>query len=167
MNLIMTRYVWCLKLILLAKDWILSIIYKENFIWSHLKILININRRTLILKIMSQCDVSLIMTLPINAITAVLKFSTHIITSFTSHPIGLSEILTITSVSTFKTAVILFSHFPLFGKCISSWNYVIRKLCLYFSVLLPLLDISSLILIMTQYWDKGRCWICFQGLFKD
>ena len=47
-----------------------------------------------------------LMTLPIKTITSVLKVSTDIITN--NCPIGLAAILAIMSVSTFKTAVILY-----------------------------------------------------------
>jgi hypothetical protein len=48
-------------------------------------------------------------------ITPVLKISTYIITSITAHPVELAAILAIMSVSTFKTAAILFDlHFQCF-----------------------------------------------------
>ena len=49
------------------------------------------------------------MSNPIRTITSVLKVSTYIITSITARTTGLSEILAM-SVSTFKTAVILFLY---------------------------------------------------------
>jgi len=48
---------------------------------------VGINELTLILKIIGQCDVKHIMTLPIKTITSVLKVSTYIITV---RPIGLA-----------------------------------------------------------------------------
>jgi hypothetical protein len=60
---------------------------------------------TLILKIICQCDVKHIITLPIKIIT---KASTYIITSITDYDIGLTAILVIMFVSTFKTDVILY-----------------------------------------------------------
>ena len=57
-------------------------------------------------KFISQSDVKHIMTSPIKTIMSVLK--TDIITSITAHSIGLTEILEIKSVSTFKTDVILY-----------------------------------------------------------
>ena len=58
----------------------------------------------MILKITSQCDVGYLMTLAVKTITSVLEFLKYIITV---PPIRLTVILTILSVSTFKTAVIL------------------------------------------------------------
>jgi hypothetical protein len=45
---------------------------------------------------------------PLLTITSVLKISTYIITSITAHPVRLAVILAIMSVSTFKTAAILY-----------------------------------------------------------
>ena len=61
-----------------------------------------------LLEIIYQRDITHIMTLPIKTITSVLKVLTHIITSITARPIRLVFILVIMSVSTFKTAMILF-----------------------------------------------------------
>jgi len=55
------------------------------------------------LKNISQSEVKHIITSPIKTITSVLKVSTDIITSITARPIGLSEILMIMPVSTFRT----------------------------------------------------------------
>ena len=63
---------------------------------------------TLILKIIGQCDFKHILTSLIITTTPVLKISTYIITSITARPVRLSVILAIMSVSTFKTAVILY-----------------------------------------------------------
>ena len=49
-----------------------------------------------------------ILTSTIKTIVPVLKISTYVITSITAHPIWLAAILAIMSVSTFKTAVILY-----------------------------------------------------------
>ena len=46
--------------------------------------------------------------LPIEAVTSVLKDSTNVITSITSHLVLLTLILVIMSVSNIKTAVILY-----------------------------------------------------------
>ena len=71
--------------------------------------IISFNELTLILKIIGLwlCDVKDIMTLPIT-VTSVLKVLTNIITRNAAHPTGLSTILVIMSVSTFKTGVILY-----------------------------------------------------------
>jgi hypothetical protein len=61
---------------------------------------------TCMCKFISQSDVKHIMTSPIKTLTSVLK--TDIITSITALHIRLTEILEIMSVSTFKTAVILY-----------------------------------------------------------
>jgi hypothetical protein len=63
---------------------------------------------TLILKIISQCAFKHILTSLIKTIMPVLKILTYIITSITARPVRLAEILAVMSVSTFKTAVILY-----------------------------------------------------------
>jgi len=65
--------------------------------------------------ITSSTSVKHIMTSPTKTITSVLMASTYIITTITCRPIGLAEILTIMSVSTFKTAVILFVSFETYN----------------------------------------------------
>ena len=62
----------------------------------------------LILKIISHCDVKHILTSSIKTITPILKVLTYVITSITARSVGHAAILTIMSVSTFKTAVILY-----------------------------------------------------------
>ena len=64
----------------------------------------HVQELTLILKIISQCDVKHILTSLIKTITLV----TYIITSITARPVRLAEILAVMSVSTFKTDVILY-----------------------------------------------------------
>jgi hypothetical protein len=64
----------------------------------------NAHVQELILKIIGQCDIKHILTLLIKTIMSVLKISTYIITSV----VRLAAILAIMSVSTFKTAVILY-----------------------------------------------------------
>ena len=66
------------------------------------------------LKNISPSDVKHMMTSPIKTITSVLKVSIDITTSITVHPIGLAAILAIMSVSTSKTAVILYLSYPHF-----------------------------------------------------
>jgi len=66
---------------------------------------------TLILKIISQCDVKHIFMSLIKTITPVMKISTYIITCITARPVGLAVILVIMSVSTFKTAIILHIYY--------------------------------------------------------
>ena len=61
-----------------------------------------VNKLTLILKNSVQTDITE------KNLTSVLKVSTDIITSVTAHPIRLTEILAIKSVSTFKTDLILY-----------------------------------------------------------
>ena len=56
-------------------------------------------------EIIGQCDVEHIMTSSIKTIMPVLKISTYIITEC---PIGLAAIIVTMSVSTFKTAIILY-----------------------------------------------------------
>ena len=56
----------------------------------------------------SQSDIKHIVTSRIKTLTSVLKLSTDIITSITVRLIGLFAILVIMSVSTFKTAIILY-----------------------------------------------------------
>ena len=76
----------------------------------------------LILKINSQCDVKHISTSLIKTITPVLKILTYIITSIAAHPVGFAEIVVLMSVSTFKTAVILY---------ISNRDYIGNHLSLF------------------------------------
>ena len=64
----------------------------------------NSHVQELILKIICQCDIKHILTLLIKIIRSVLKISTYIITNV----VRLAAILAIMSVSTFKTAVILY-----------------------------------------------------------
>ena len=61
------------------------------------------------LKNIDQCDVKH-MILPIKTITSVVNVSTYIITGITAHLIGLAVILEIMSVSTFKSAIILYIY---------------------------------------------------------
>jgi hypothetical protein len=56
----------------------------------------------------SQSDIKHIMTSPIITITSVLKLTTDIMASIAASPIGRDVILAIMSVSTFKTAFILY-----------------------------------------------------------
>jgi ABC-type polysaccharide/polyol phosphate transport system ATPase subunit len=70
--------------------------------------IVSMNELTLILKIISQCDIKCILTFPIKTIATVLKVSTYIITSITACPIGLAARLAIMSVSTSITAIILY-----------------------------------------------------------
>ena len=58
-------------------------------------------------KFIIQSDVKRIMTSPMKTITSVLTASTDIITNILAHPIRLTEILVIMSVSTFKIVVVL------------------------------------------------------------
>ena len=67
----------------------------------------HVQELTLILKIISQCDVKHIFMLLIKTIMAVMEILAYIITSITARPVRLAVILVIMSVSTFKTAVIL------------------------------------------------------------
>jgi hypothetical protein len=69
-----------------------------------------INGLTLILKNIGQCDVTLWRWILIKTITSMLNFSTYIMTSITAHPIRLTVVLVIMSVSTVKTAVILYIY---------------------------------------------------------
>jgi hypothetical protein len=62
---------------------------------------------TMILKFIGHCAIKHIMMIPIKTITSVLKVSIYIIIA---HPIRLSVKLVIMSVSTFKTAVILYMY---------------------------------------------------------
>lgn len=59
--------------------------------------------------LVGQFDVKHIITLSIKATTSVLKVLTYIITSITAHPIRLTVILAIMSVSTFNSDVILYT----------------------------------------------------------
>ena len=59
--------------------------------------IVRIKELTLILKIISQCEVQHIMMLPIKTITLVFKVSTNIITSIAGHHIGLALVLMIIS----------------------------------------------------------------------
>ena len=72
--------------------------------WSNI---VSINKLTLMLENISQYDVTLRRSIPIKTIKSVLKVSTYIITSITAHPIGLTLILAIMSVSNFKAVVII------------------------------------------------------------
>jgi hypothetical protein len=74
--------------------------------------IVSINRLTLILKTISQCDVKHIMMLQIKTIMWVLEVSTYIIISIIARPIILTVILVIMSVSTFKTAVFFMQWIP-------------------------------------------------------
>ena len=89
------------------------------------------------IEIYCECDVKHILMSPIKTIKnnnnnnnqyrlmAVLKISTYIITSITAHPVGLAAILAIMSVSTFKTAIILY------------WFDVLRHFLQFLSYILP------------------------------
>ena len=68
--------------------------------------ILNINKLTVILKMISQSDIKCIMTLSMNTIASVLKVSTYIITSITARPIRLAVILAVMSVSTIIIVVI-------------------------------------------------------------
>jgi hypothetical protein len=59
-------------------------------------------------RFIGQSDVNHIMTSLIKTIMPVLKISTYFITRITACPVRLAAILAIMSVSTFKTAVILY-----------------------------------------------------------
>ena len=76
--------------------------------------IVSINERILIPTIIGQCDIRHIITLTllIKDITSVLKVSKYIITSISNRPISLDAILVIMSVSTLKTAFILYA-FPI------------------------------------------------------
>jgi len=74
--------------------------------------IVSINKLTVILKNIGKCDVKHIMTLPIKRITSVLKVLTYIITNIKAHPIRLSVIIVIMSVSTFK--LLLFYTYHMF-----------------------------------------------------
>ena len=66
---------------------------------------LGINERTMIQKIINQCDMKHIIILPMKSIISVLNVLTYIITA---RPIGLTEILVIMLVSTFIATVILY-----------------------------------------------------------
>jgi hypothetical protein len=68
----------------------------------------HVQELTLILKIISQCDIKHILMSLIKTIMSDLKILTYIITSFTACPVRLAAILAIMSVSTLKTAIILY-----------------------------------------------------------
>ena len=68
--------------------------------------ILNINKLTVILKMISQSDIKCIMTLSMNTIASVLKVSTYIITSITARPIRLAVILAVMSVSAIIIVVI-------------------------------------------------------------
>ena len=76
--------------------------------------IISINRLTLILEIIGQCDVKHMMTLPIKNYsdkyrpTSALKVLTYIITSIPAPPLRLDAKLMIMSVLSFKTDVIFY-----------------------------------------------------------
>jgi hypothetical protein len=72
-------------------------------------------------KFIGQFDIKYIMML-------VLKALTDIITNIPAHPIGLAEILTIMSVSTFKIAVILYILYHLGIKEIVLLLYKIQSI---------------------------------------
>jgi hypothetical protein len=59
-------------------------------------------------KFIGQFDIKHIMTSQIKTIISVLKALTDIVINVPAHPIGISEILEIMSVSTFKIVVILY-----------------------------------------------------------
>lgn len=71
----------------------------------------SINKLTLLLNIISQCNVKHIMILSINTVMAVLKDLNYIFTSITAHAIKLAVMLELMSVSTFRTEVILYIYF--------------------------------------------------------
>jgi hypothetical protein len=81
-------------------------------------ITISIKELTLILKIISQCDViyMYIMSLPIKTLTSVFKISNNIITNIPTRSIILAAILVIMSVSTLKIALILYTFIDLKKK---------------------------------------------------
>jgi hypothetical protein len=79
--------------------------------------IVSINELTLKLKIVGQHDIKSIKTSQMKKTTTVLKVLIYIITSIIAHPTRLTDILTIMSVSTFKTAVILYI-------CIIFWQYL-------------------------------------------
>ena len=68
----------------------------------------HVQELTLTLNIFGQCNVKHILTSPIKTVTPVLKILTYIITSITAGPVELAAILAIMSVSTLKTAIILY-----------------------------------------------------------
>jgi hypothetical protein len=70
----------------------------------------HVQELTRIMKIIGQCDIKHVLTSLIKTTTPVLKISTYIITSITACPVELAVILAIMSVSTFKTAVILYIY---------------------------------------------------------
>ena len=70
--------------------------------------IVGIKRLNVILPISGQCDVERIMMLSINTISSVVKVLTYIFISIKVHPIGLTTILAIMSVSSFTTDDILY-----------------------------------------------------------
>lgn len=80
---------------------------------------VSINDLTMVLKIISTCEVKHVMTLPIKTITLVLNVLTYLI--------RLSAILVLVSVSTFKNGVILYVFQTYFTWSGPSINVVFNK----------------------------------------
>jgi hypothetical protein len=90
------RKIACSVLITRTKTFVLYGPANLNIIFYHnlyifplisLRDIFSINGLTLILKVIGQCDVEAIMTLPIKTITSVLKDATNITTSIIPHPV--------------------------------------------------------------------------------
>ena len=84
---------------------------------------------TLMLKIIVKCDVKHILMSPIETITPVLKISNYIITSITACPIGLTAILVIMSVSTFRlTAILVIMSVSTFKTDVILQMYIVNEI---------------------------------------
>jgi hypothetical protein len=102
-------------------------LFGHYFLWSQSDI-VGINALILILKIIGQCDIKHIITLPIKTRTSVLNISIYIITSITARPIWLAAILPIMSLLTSITAVTLYIIKGVIQtRCPSKWFIVISN----------------------------------------
>ena len=94
--------------------------------------IVSINKLTVILKNIGKCDVKHIMTLPIKRITSVLKVLTYIITNIKAHPVGLSVIIVIMSVSNLCYFIHITCSYEI--RCditCLTWADEISRMCLY------------------------------------
>ena len=122
------------------------VIYKYSsaiwtfFLWSR-KVIFSVSMNlTLTLKIICQCDIIHIMTLPIKIIMSDFKVLTYIITSISARPTGLAAILVIMSVSTFISDFILYLLLRSLNKCVNGITFhivyfLIQKLILNLKVI--------------------------------
>ena len=152
-----------------------------SVIWTFSFDSVSINEPTMTVNIIGQCDNKNITTLPTKTIMLVLNVLIYIITSITAHPIRLTVILAILSVSTFITAIILYTMYDskkliwlctFLKKKIILWilSYVFSHLYPYFWIqkLYPLLQNINFVLSLsnTQWvylwfnWNVTFTWQC-------